>query len=146
MHTFATFVVNIHRKHQKTKQHQIKNSTVAVQAYEEKYNTTVVKNVAYAPDFFCNDCSSALIDKRTKRKTAATPMVWKEPRMDHSNCYACLLPDLALMRAQKFKLEYSDHLNASVQRPVFSSVPERSPQPAPLTAITSLTSQSSQSA
>ncbi len=47
---------------------------------------------AWAPHYICISCSSGLHDWLNKRKTSmsfAIPMIWREPRDHHADCYFC---------------------------------------------------------
>lgn len=48
----------------------------------------------YTPNKICHNCYTMLTEKRKFRRIPKSPMVWGEPDLTHSNCYACLTPNL----------------------------------------------------
>lgn len=135
----------------KYKQRQIEQSPGVVCKYNAIYQDlqmVVLTNVDYAPTFFCKKCYSALNEEKSYRALPEIPMIWSKPLFDHSNCYACLLPDLfnLSMRADLRKtLKYPNYPESSSKRPVYSSVQEISPNPVPLAVTVSKESQVTQS-
>lgn len=70
---------------------------------------------------------------REKRKIPSTPMIWRKPNADHSNCYACLMPGLLRKRWKDRKLiAYPECPSTNSTRPSWTRVErQRSPQPGP---------------
>lgn len=134
-------------KKPKAKQRMMETNISAVDSYKVKYkNLPIITNSTYAPTFFCEKCSSALCDRAIHRNLPDMPMVWLPPNDDHTNCYACMLPDLSEMRLKRYKLEYPVYPTSSAKRPVLSLPRDRSPLPVAVSAqISSQSSQSSQS-
>ncbi len=64
---------------------------------------------AWAPHYICNSCSSGLHDWFNKRKTSmsfAIPMIWREPRDHHADCYFCNTNTSGFSVKNKHKIIY----------------------------------------
>jgi hypothetical protein len=64
---------------------------------------------SWAPHVICTACSSGLRDWLNKRKKSmpfAVPMVWREPRDHHSDCYFCMVDTAGFSSKNKHKIIY----------------------------------------
>ncbi len=74
---------------------------------------------AWAPHYICNSCSSGLHDWLNKRKTSmsfAIPMIWREPRDHHADCYFCNTNTTGFSVKNKHKIIYPNL--DSARRPI----------------------------
>lgn len=73
----------------------------------------------WAPHIICTSCSNGLRDWLNKRKAAmafAIPMIWREPRDHHSDCYFCCVKTSGFSSKSKHKIKYPN-LDSAI-RPV----------------------------
>lgn len=66
--------------------------------YREYFSLEVIEQQTWTPSIACKTCVSTLKNWWNGRKGGklfATPMLWREPKGDHSDCYFCHLPDLS---------------------------------------------------
>lgn len=73
----------------------------------------------WAPHQICSACSNGLRDWLHKKKPSmpfATPMIWREPRDHHSDCYFCTVNVIGFSGKNKHKIVYPNL--DSARRPV----------------------------
>lgn len=75
----------------KSKQKEL-SSDICDNYYESFHQVVLIER--YTPNKICYNCYTMLWEERKHRVTPVTPMMWLEPNSDHSNCYACLIPNL----------------------------------------------------
>lgn len=86
----------------------------------------------YTPNIVCRNCYSAVTEKRKHRNLPQTPMIWKEPNPEHTDCYACLCPSFWGKKWQdrKTHIVYPEFPQSSSRPPVFPDEQrDRSPSP-----------------
>lgn len=59
----------------------------------EKFRKRIEQN-SFSPSIVRRDCYAMIKQKRYHRNVLTTLMMWKEPNAAHTNCYACLVPNL----------------------------------------------------
>lgn len=85
----------------------------------------------YTPNFACRICYSALIEKRKPRNLPTSPMIWKQPNSEHTDCYPCLCPSFfgKKWEDRKAHIIYPQFPTSSSRPPVFPDQRDRSPVP-----------------
>jgi len=86
----------------------------------------------WAPHVICNTCSNGLHDWLNKRRLSmpfAIPMIWREPRDHHSDCYFCCVKTSGFSAKTKHKMAYPN-LDSAI-RPVSHDNSMPVPQPPP---------------
>lgn len=99
-----------------------------------------VHTESYTPSKMCNVCYTMLWEERKFRVIPVTPMMWSEPNSEHSNCYACLIPNLKNYSWKyRDKPQYPSFPITNAVRPVWPSADIQhpsamEPQPSPSNA------------
>ena len=98
---------------------QKRNITAVVKkAYNHYFGCKVGnQDKSWAPHCSCNTCATNFrqwINKKRKSMPFAIPMVWREPTDHNSNCYFCMIPQVAkrMSRKKKWTVEYPNILSA----------------------------------
>jgi hypothetical protein len=63
----------------------------------------------WAPHIICTSCSCGLRDWLNRKKSAmpfAVPMIWREPKNHHDNCYFCIINTSGFSSKNKHKIFY----------------------------------------
>lgn len=89
----------------------------------------VIQN--YTPKKMCNLCYTMIWEERYPRNLPSSPFEWNKPNNTHSDCYACLIPNLKKYSWKKRSLpKYPDYPITSCKKPVWSDPsPETLPEP-----------------
>lgn len=98
--------------------------------YAEKYHLNIDTSFDYVPTVVCSPCYHSLIRNRVTKAIPTIPMIWNEPNLQHSDCYACLCPSFQYKKwEERKKLNYPDYPETSSRKAVWASTRERSPLP-----------------
>lgn len=100
---------------------------VIEEKYKEKFNREIIKDT-YVPEVICTTCNNMMSQSTAKEgkqhgtAIPLTPMLWEKPNAAHTDCYACLVPNLLGKKtSDRLKIEYPEYPRTSSRRPVWRS-------------------------